>query len=126
MHFTECPHGGYDEKLDMTAEPWATLAPMCWDSPSAYRMGWEAEAHGIAGNPYTSPFARGVFESGRECCRERRLSATKTLPSSKTPNGCDDCTDYDDGECERCRAETATGAQLGITAKAKGPRSGPA
>lgn len=71
---TECPHGGYDERLDPTVEPWATLAPLCWDSPSSFRMGWEAEAHGIAGNPYKSPFARGVFDAGRQRCKEAGLA----------------------------------------------------
>ena len=83
MHFTECPHGGYEERIDMTVEPWTTLAPMCWSSPSPFRMGWEAEAHGIAGNPYKSQFARGVFEAGRDRCREGGFSSTKTLPNNK-------------------------------------------
>lgn len=86
MHHTECPHGGYNEKLDMTLEPWAKLAPLCWDNPSSFRMGWESEAHGIAGNPYKSKFSRGVFEAGRQRCKEGGFAATKTLASNKTPN----------------------------------------
>ena len=86
MHFTECPHGGYNERLAPDLEPWATLAPLCWDNPSAFRMGWEAEAHSIAGNPYRSHFARGVFEAGRQRCKEGGFAGKKTLPDSKTPN----------------------------------------
>ena len=83
MHVSECPHGGYNEKIDLTAEPWATLAPLCWDSPSAFRMGWQAEAHGINGNPYKSPFAQRVFEAGRKSCKESGGSKKKTLPGSR-------------------------------------------
>jgi hypothetical protein len=83
MHFTDCPHGGYEERLDLTVEPWATLAPMCWSSPSSFRMGWQAEAHGILGAPYKSPFARGVFEAGRERCREGGFASTKKLPNTE-------------------------------------------
>jgi len=86
MHFTECPHGGYNETLDLTVEPWATLAPLCWDNPSSFRMGWGAEEYGIVGNPYKSQFARGVFEAGRQRCKEGGFAATKTLPNNKTPN----------------------------------------
>ena len=86
MHFTECPHGGYNEQLDLTVEPWSTLAPLCWDNPSSFRMGWEAEKHGIAGNPYKSQFARRVYEAGRQRCKEGGFASTKTLPSNKTPN----------------------------------------
>lgn len=81
MHHTECPHGGYNERIDLTVEPWATLAPLCWNSPSSFRLGWEAEAHGIAGNPFKSQFARGVFEAGRQRCKDGGHSRTKVLPS---------------------------------------------
>jgi hypothetical protein len=73
----ECQHGGYNEQPDLTVEPWATLAPLCWDSPSSFRLGWEAEAHGISGNPYKSPFSRGVFDAGRQRCREGGFALTK-------------------------------------------------
>ena len=79
MHHTECPHGGYKEKIDLTVEPWATLAPLCWDNPSAFRLGWAAEEHGIKENPFKSQFTRGVFEAGRQRCREAGTSNTKTL-----------------------------------------------
>lgn len=82
MHHTECPHGGYQEQIDLTVEPWSTLAPMCWNYPSSFRLGWEAEAHGINGNPYKSQFARGVFEAGRDRCRENGFTSTKTLPNT--------------------------------------------
>jgi hypothetical protein len=77
----QCPHGGYNEKIDLTVEPWATLAPLCWDNPSSFRMGWAAEEHGVSGNPFKSQFARGVFEAGRQRCRAYGTSNTKTLPA---------------------------------------------
>ncbi len=79
MHHTECPHGGYNEKIDLTVEPWSTLAPLCWDNPSAFRLGWEAERHGVTQNPFKSPFARGVFEAGRQRCREAGESQTREI-----------------------------------------------
>lgn len=83
MHHTECPHGGYKEKIDLTVEPWATLAPLCWDNPSTFRLGWAAEEHGVKENPFKSQFTRGVFEAGRQRCREHGTSNTKTLTKAE-------------------------------------------
>ena len=80
MHPSECPHGGYNEMLDMNVGQWATLARLCWGSPSSFRMGWEAEARGISGNPYKSSFSRGVFEAGRRKCRELGFSFMRPFP----------------------------------------------
>lgn len=70
MHPSECPHGGYNEEIDLTVEPWATLAPKCWNSPSSFRLGWKAEEHGVEQNPFKSKFSRAVFEEGRQRFRE--------------------------------------------------------
>lgn len=87
MHFTECPYGGYNERIDLTAEPWATLAPLCWNSPSSWRLGWEAEKHGVTANPFRSQFARAVFDEARQRCKERGLSGSLALPASIKQDG---------------------------------------
>ena len=60
----------FEEEIDLTVEPWATLAPLCWNSPSTYRLGQQAEKHGIQINPFTKPCTRAVFEAGRAQYRE--------------------------------------------------------
>lgn len=87
MHFTECPHGGYNERIDLTVEPWATLAPLCWNSPSSFRLGWEAEKHGVTTNPFRSRFAGSVFDAARQRCKAHGLSGTRALPASKKQGG---------------------------------------
>lgn len=87
VHHTQCPHGGYNEHIDLTVEPWATLAPLCWNSPSSFRLGCEAEIHGVEGNPFKGPYARGVFEAGRERMRQAGYSNTKSLASAPQAQG---------------------------------------
>lgn len=72
MDHTKCPFGGYNEQIDLTVMPWATLAPLCWNSPTPFRLGFVAEDHGVSQNPFKSEFARGLFEEGREQCREAK------------------------------------------------------
>lgn len=79
VHHTQCPHGGYQERIDMTTEPWVTLAPKCWNYPSAYRLGAEAEKHGIKENPFRGPYAAGVFDAGRNHIRRIGLSNTESI-----------------------------------------------
>lgn len=70
MRPSECPHGGYNETIDLTVEPWATLAPLCWNTPSSFRLGMKAEEHGVGQNPFRSTFSQAVFEEGRQCYRK--------------------------------------------------------
>ena len=61
-----CPHGGYQEQDTIIhAGVWADLASRCWNSPSAWRMGIEAEKYGVRGNPYKGVLCRDLFEAGR-------------------------------------------------------------
>lgn len=60
---------GYEEAIDLTAEPWKTLAPLCWNEPSPFRLGMKAEEHGVSDNPFKKPGTRGLFEEGRQAWR---------------------------------------------------------
>ena len=63
---TPCPYGGYAEQDTIKHdEVWADLAKRCWGSPSAFRMGIEAEKSGVEGNPYKGVLCRGLFDAGR-------------------------------------------------------------
>ena len=74
----------FKEDIDLTIEPWATVASRCWNEPSPYRMGAEAEMQGIADNPYTKPLPRALFEEGRELARKvmQRAQAQQKGPAS--------------------------------------------
>lgn len=56
----------FEEAIDLTVEPWKTLAPLCWNEPSPFRLGAKAEEHGVSGNPFKKPRTRGLFEEGRQ------------------------------------------------------------
>ena len=56
----------FEEAIDLTVEPWKTLAPLCWNAPSPFRLGAKAEEHGVSGNPFKKPLTRGLFEEGRQ------------------------------------------------------------
>ena len=73
----------FEEEIDLTVEPWATLAPLCWNSPSTYRLGQQAEKHGIQINPFTKPCTRGVFEAGR--AQYRAMYGTNPTPACTQP-----------------------------------------
>jgi hypothetical protein len=62
----------FQEEIDLTVEPWATLAPLCWDSPSTFRLGQQSEKHGIQINPFTKPHTMALFEEGRAAHRAFR------------------------------------------------------
>ena len=74
------------EEIDLTAEPWKTFAPLCWNCVSPSRMGALAERHGVSDNPYTKPNTRGLFEEGRQH-QKNWMAAEKryiTKPDHKT------------------------------------------
>lgn len=60
----------YCEDIDLTVEPWATLAPLCWNEASPFRLGMKAEKYGVAENPFTKPKTIGLFNEGREAYRK--------------------------------------------------------
>ena len=60
----------FDEVIDLTVEPWATLAPLCWNYPSVFRLGMMAEKHGVDLNPYTKRDTIALFNEGRETYRK--------------------------------------------------------
>lgn len=62
----------FEEAIDLTAEPWKTLAPLCWNEPSPFRLGIQAEIHGVSENPFKKPKTRGLFEEGRQVLRNCR------------------------------------------------------
>ena len=66
----------FREKIDLNAEPWKTCAALCWGTPTPFRLGGQAEAHGITENPYTKPKTRKLFEEGRES--RRRFDAVRS------------------------------------------------
>lgn len=55
----------YEECIDLSVEPWKSLAPLCWNCVSPSRMGALAEERGITANPYTKKCTRAPFEEGR-------------------------------------------------------------
>ena len=67
MNKTPCD---FKEEIDLTVEPWATLAPLCWNYPSVFRLGSMAEKHGVKINPYTKPDTIALFNEGRASYRE--------------------------------------------------------
>ena len=68
----QCPYGGYAEQDTIKHDGvWADLAKRCWGSPSAYRMGIEAEKAGVEVNPYKGAFCRGLFDAGRAHMRKK-------------------------------------------------------
>lgn len=56
----------FEEEIDLTTEPWKTMAENCWSSPSPYRMGAEAERRGVLDCPYRKKMPRALYEAGRE------------------------------------------------------------
>jgi hypothetical protein len=60
----------YEEDIDLTVEPWKALATLCWNEPSPFRMGHQAEMDGVAGSPYKRPLPRALFEEGRATYRK--------------------------------------------------------
>ena len=84
-----CPED-WREEIDLTVEPWKTLAPLCWNCVSPSRMGALAEKHGVSENPYKKPNTRGLFEEGRQhhkdwAAAEKRFGAKLvTKQDSKT------------------------------------------
>ena len=67
----------YEEEIDLTVEPWKTMAANCWNSPSAYRMGAEAERRGVAECPYRKEKPRELYEAGRKMMRAYLLQNTE-------------------------------------------------
>ena len=59
----------FEEAIDLTVAPWKTLAPLCWNEPSPFRLGAKAEEHGVSDNPFKKPRTRGLFEEGRQSWR---------------------------------------------------------
>lgn len=64
----------FEEAIDLTAEPWKTLAPLCWNEPSPFRLGMKAEEHCVSENPFKKQRTRGLFEEGRQAWRNYRSS----------------------------------------------------
>lgn len=62
----------FEEVIDLTVEPWKTLAPLCWNEPSPFRLGAKAEEHEVTVNPFKKPKTREMFESGRQSWRNYR------------------------------------------------------
>lgn len=60
----------FEEEIDLTIEPWKTLAPLCWNCPSPFRLGAMAEEHGVSVNPYTKRHTIGLFNEGRESYKQ--------------------------------------------------------
>lgn len=62
----------YEEDIDLSIEPWKTLATRCWNEASPFRMGSEAEKSDVTQNPYKKPKPRALYEEGRESYRKFR------------------------------------------------------
>ena len=60
----------WHEEIDLTVEPWKTLAPLCWNCVSPSRLGALAEKHGVSENPYKKRNTSGLFEEGRQHHRD--------------------------------------------------------
>lgn len=63
----------FEEEIDLTAEPWKSMAENCWNSPSAYRMGAEAERRGVTECPYRKEKPRELYEAGRKMMQAHML-----------------------------------------------------
>ncbi len=84
----------YDEAIDLTIEPWKSLASMCWNGPSPFRLGAKAERHGVKENPYKAPLSRALFEEGREMFR-KNYPTSQTAQRRPQDDEAFDCEDQD-------------------------------